>query len=193
MGTPLRQVVAVYHIDDGRPYFAIEVAYLDDDTNQASSMTLQFGEPEDMNLWLAAIRKAADLTRLNDAEPISAYSTHLAARVVEREKDYEPPNFAIYKVVQRPFGKAGSRASSDDLSKAASAVCFLVIGVHKVHLIPLFKPQQRASSPALVAHNTQASFGILTLSSLRVSEKDDTFELTFRYKRIYPSAYSISN
>ncbi|KAF2261089.1 RNI-like protein [Lojkania enalia] len=181
LGTPLRQIVAVYHLDDGRPYFAIEVSYLDDEINHASSMTLQFGDPDDMQSWLAKIRDAANRVRLADRNPLSAYNSHLAARVVEAERDYVPPHYAIYKVVQRPMGKNGSRASSDDLSKAAASVCFLAIGVHKIHLIPLFKPPtQRSSSPNLMSHSSQSSHGILNITELHVSEVDDTFELTFR-------------
>ncbi|KAF2811573.1 leucine rich repeat protein-like protein [Mytilinidion resinicola] len=179
MGTPLRQIVAVYDLDDGRPHFAIEITYLDDETNHASSMTLQFGDPEDMKLWLAAIREAANRVRLADLNPLSDMNSELCARVVEREFDYVPPNYAIYKVVQRPLGKTGSRSSSDDLSKAISTVCFLAIGVHKVHLIPLFRPQ-RPSGTSLASQNAQSSYGILTITELKVSEKDDSFELTFR-------------
>jgi len=181
LGTPLRQIVAVFHQDDGRPHFAFEVFYLDDETNQATSMTLQFGDPDEMLAWLAKIRETANHIRLTDPNPLSAYNSHLAARVVEAERDYVPPHYAIYKVVQRPQGKTGSRASSDDLSKALASVCFLAIGVHKVHLIPLFKPpSHRASSPSLLPGNAQSSYGILTITELRVSEVDDTFELTFR-------------
>ncbi|OCK75470.1 leucine rich repeat protein-like protein [Lepidopterella palustris CBS 459.81] len=180
LGIPLRQIVAVYQLEDGRPYFAIDISYLDDETNHASSMTLQFGEPEEMNIWLEKIREAANRARLTDSNPLSAYNSHLAARVVESQCDYVPPNYAIYKVLQRPLGKAGSRSSSDDLSKAISTVCFLAIGVHKVHLIPLFKPPQRSSTSSLVSYNPQSSHGILTITELRVSENDDTFELTFR-------------
>lgn len=180
-GTPLRQIVALYHLEDGRPYFALELHYLDDETNHASSMTLQFGDPEDMSLWLAKIREAANRARLADNNPLSPYNSHLAARVVEAERDYVPPNYDIYKVVQRPSAKAGTRSSSDDLTKALASVCFLAIGVHKVHLIPLFKPpSQRSSSPSLGSYSTQTSHGILTLTKLQVSEVDDTFELTFR-------------
>jgi hypothetical protein len=144
-------------------------------------MTLQFGDPEEMHGWLAQIREAANSVRLTDSNPLSAYNSHLAARVVEAERDYVPPKYAIYKVVQRPVAKTGSRSSSDDISKVVASVCFLAIGVHKVHLIPLFKPpSQRSSSPSLGSHTTQMSHGILTITELRVSEEDDTFELKFR-------------
>jgi len=181
MGTPLRHIVAVFHAHDGGPYFALDVYYLDDDTNQASSMTLQFGDPEEMHAWMTAIRNASNSARLADANPLSAYNSHLAARVVESERDYVPPHYAIYKVVIRESGKTASRASSDDLGKSFASVCFLAIGVHKVHLIPLFKPpSQRSSSPSLASLNSQSSHGILALTECVLSEVDDAFHLTFR-------------
>lgn len=36
---PLNHVVAVYKLDDGRPYFSVEVAHLDQD--RAAAMTLR--------------------------------------------------------------------------------------------------------------------------------------------------------
>ncbi|KAL5121759.1 hypothetical protein ACEQ8H_000446 [Pleosporales sp. CAS-2024a] len=180
-GTPLRHIVAVYHLDDGRPHFAIEVYWMDEESNHATCMTLQFGDPDDMYTWLAKLRDAANRARLADANPLSAYNSHLAARVVEAERDYVPPYYAIYKVVLRPQGKATSRSSSDDVPKTAAAVCFLAIGVHKVHLIPLFKPaSQRSSSPSLASSGAQSSHGILNMTEVFVSEVDDTFFLTFR-------------
>ncbi|KAJ4303083.1 hypothetical protein N0V90_001974 [Kalmusia sp. IMI 367209] len=154
LGTPLRQIVAVFQQDDGRPHFAFEVFYLDDEINQASSMTLQFGDPDEMQTWLAKIREAANRIRLANSNPLSAYNSHLAARVVEAERDYVPPHYAIYKIVQRPHSKGGSRASSDDLPKALA--------------------------PSLLSNSSQSSYGILTLTELRVNEMDDTLELTFR-------------
>lgn len=181
MGTPLRHIVAVFHAPDGGPYFALDVYYLDDETNQASSMTLQFGDPDEMHTWMAKIRNASNSARLTDANPLSAYNSHLAARVVEAERDYVPPHYAIYKVVIREPGKTASRASAEDLGKLSASVCFLAIGVHKVHLIPLFKPpSQRSSSPSLASLNSQSSHGILALTECVLSEIDDTFQLTFR-------------
>ena len=180
MGTPLRHIVAVFHAPDGGPYFALDVYYLDEETTHASSMTLQFGDPDEMHMWMAAIRHASNNARLADANPLSAYNSHGAARVVEAERDYVPPHYAIYKVVIREPGKT-ARASSEDLGKLSASVCFLAIGVHKVHLIPLFKsPSQRSSSPSLASLNSQSSHGVLALTECILNEVDDTFQLTFR-------------
>lgn len=178
---PLRQIVATQKLDDGKPYFALEVAYLDDDSGSASVMTLQFSNPEERDGWLVRIRSVANEVRLRDTTFISPHNLENAARIVERDNDYDPSNCAIYKVVQRqPAVKSGSRSSSDDLTKVASTVCFLAIGVHKVHLIQLMKPVARTSSPSLTPNLSQASYGILTLIGVKVGVEDDTFELVFR-------------
>lgn len=180
-GLPLQQFVAVYQLEDGRPYFALEIAYLDDHTNHASTMILQFSTPEDMLSWLKAIRKAANEIRIRNPNPISQSNSLLASRVVEREQDYEPRNYSLYKVVQRPILKTGTRSSTDDLAKIATTLCFLAIGVHKVHIIPLSKSGHRHSTPVLGSYNEQSSYGIMSLTSLKISEHDDGIELTFRY------------
>ncbi|KAF2172777.1 hypothetical protein M409DRAFT_62475 [Zasmidium cellare ATCC 36951] len=178
---PLRQVVALQKLDDGKPYFALDVSYLDEESGQASSMTLQFNNPEDRDVWLKRVRSAVYDYRARQQTHISSFNLENAARIVERDNDYDPYNCAIFKVVQRQTAlKAGSRASTDDLTKVASTVCFLAIGVHKVHLIQLVKPVVRSSSPSLSNNPSQASHGILTLTAIKVSSLDDTLELTFR-------------
>lgn len=176
---PLRQIVAVHKLDDGKPYFAIEICYLDEESTQASAMMLQFGEPDDRDIWLQALRSAANQIRLRDTNPVSVFNSKNAARSVERENDYDPANYAIYKIVQRQSTKSG-RSSTDDLSKIASTVCFLAIGIHKVHIMPLVKATARTSSPSLLSNSSQGSYGTLTLTSIRLHVSDDKFELTFR-------------
>ncbi|TKA28926.1 hypothetical protein B0A50_03337 [Salinomyces thailandicus] len=178
---PLRQVVAAQKLDDGKPHFAIEVCYLDEESGQANALTMQFGNPEQRDVWLRTIRAAVQDSKTRGYRGISAFNLENAARIIERENDYNPSNCAIFKVVQRmSAAKSAGRSSSDDLSKVASTVCFLAIGVHKVHIIQLSKPVARSSSPSLASNAPQVSYGILTLTGLKVSSIDDTFELTFR-------------
>lgn len=178
---PLRQVVAVHRLDDGKPYFAVEICYLDEDSSQASIMVLQFANPEERTIWLKCIRNAVGEARVYDQKRISTINLESAARLIERANDYDPANCAVFKVVQRQApGKSGKQSSSDDLSKQSSSVCFLAIGVHKLHIIPISKSLARASTSSLSSLATQGSYGILTLVGVRVSSSDDTFELTFR-------------
>jgi len=180
VGTPLRNVVAVYVLDDGRPCFALQIDCLNERTNQASSVLLQFSEPDERDTWLYAIRQAAHEGTLIDGEPISQFNTALVARSVERDGDYQPDAFTIYKVVQRLSPKVGDRSSSEDLTKSGSTVCFLVIGPYKIHIIPLYKFQNSSSSPSLGSLATHESFGILAITCLRLCPSDDNFEITYR-------------
>ncbi|KAB8416373.1 hypothetical protein FH972_024892 [Carpinus fangiana] len=181
-GIPLQQIVAVYQPDDaGKSSATIEVSYLDAEAGQGSNLHFQFSDSEERSLWQRSIRQAANKARLQDTDPIPPKLNELAARVVEREQDYDITNYRIYKVVQRTASKSvGSRASSDDVSKLASSACFLVIGVRKVHLIVLSKHFARTSTHALSELNDGGSYGILALTAALVSPTDDTFSLTFR-------------
>ncbi|KAI9677655.1 MAG: hypothetical protein M1817_006610 [Caeruleum heppii] len=179
-GIPLQQIVAIYKLEDGRPYFSIEVAYLDEDTNQASSMALQLFDPREADLWLTSIRATSTKARLLDPIPFPQRNVEYVARKLERERDYHPAQFRIFKVVQRASIKSSGRGSSDDLTKLTSSICYLVFGIHKMHLIPLPKSPQRSSSTALYeSSSSTASFGLMTLTSISV-KCVDAFELTFR-------------
>ena len=177
---PLRQMVAVYRLDDGKPYFAVELCYLDEDSSQSSALTLQFNNPEERDIWLRAIRAASYDARLREQSHISPSNLEIVARIVERDNDYDPSNCAIYKIVQQHTSSKASRSSADDLTKVASIICFLAIGVHKVHVIQIMKGSTGRSSPSIASPNSQVSYGVVNLSSVRLNDSDDSFELTSR-------------
>lgn len=116
-----------------------------------------------------------------DMDPITPKLSEYAARVVEREQDYDIANFRIYKVVKRGSAtRTINRSSADDFSKVAGTVCFLAIGLRSVHLIMLPKSPFRVSSPSLTELNDGGSFGIMSLTSIVVNDSDDKFSITFR-------------
>ena len=174
----LNEVVAIHRLDDGRPYFSIEIAHVDPRTNNASVMVLQLHDPREAELWISIIRSAAGKARLLDPLPLSQEIVEYTARVLEQERDYDPQRCLIYQVVQRAT-KSGFRSSSDDLSKLTSTTCLFAIGVHKIHLIPLPKSPRNASSTSL-ADTVGVSHGVMNLTSLSVQSSDDKFELNFR-------------
>lgn len=175
---PLNEITAVYRLDDGRPYFSIEIAHLDEDTMHASTFILQLYDPKESELWLSSIRGAAMKARLKQPLAFSQRLVEFVARALEQERDYDPNQFHMFKVVQRAT-KSGSRSSSDDLTKLSSNICILAIGIFKVHLIPLPKASRTASSTSL-SDMVGASHGVVTLTSLHVQTYDDAFSLTFR-------------
>ena len=177
---PLHNVVAAYKLDDGRPYFSIEIAYLDETSNSASAMTLQCNDPRESDGWLSVLRAAIRNSRLTDPMPFEKKTTEYVARAMEYESDYDPQHFRMFKVVTRAT-KSSGRSSSDDLTKLMSNICYLGIGIHKVHLIPL--QMQKSAKPASntsLSDLSGDSYGIATLNSMYVQESDDAFQLGFR-------------
>ncbi|KAI9808650.1 MAG: hypothetical protein M1825_003801 [Sarcosagium campestre] len=179
MGLLLQHVVAVYKLEDGRPYFSIEVAHLDEESGNASAMILQLNDPREADLWLTSIRCAATKARLLDPTPFPLRPVEYVARVLEQERDYDPAHFRIFKVVQRASNKSQGRSSSDDLAKLGSSVCYLVIGLHKVHLVPLPKSVHRSTS-TLSEMASRSAYGITTVTAINIKPNDDSFDLSFR-------------
>ena len=176
--TLLSQIVAVYTLDDGRPYFSVQISWLDEETMHASETTLQLHDPTESDLWLSSIRGAAMKARLINPQPFSQYLVEYTARALEQERDYDPQQFHMFKVVQRAT-KAAGRSSSDDLTKVTSNISILAIGIFKVHLIPLPKLSRTLSSTSL-SDMVGTSHGVTTLTALNLQTSDDSFTLTFR-------------
>lgn len=179
LGIPLNHIVAVHLPDESRPQSCLEVAHLESDSSQGSFFTVALPDVDSRDLWLQTIREAANQVRLVDPEPVTQSLAEYAARVVEREEDYLPSTFKIFKVVKR-ISSRGGRMSADDSAKTAPYVCLLVIGVHKVHLIQLPKSALRSSTPTLVDLGEGYSHGILNLTLISVANRDDRFSLAFR-------------
>ncbi|KAL8943926.1 MAG: hypothetical protein Q9216_000738 [Gyalolechia sp. 2 TL-2023] len=187
---PLLHVVAVYKLDDGEPYFSIEIAYLNESTNHASTMTLQIHDPAEADIWLTAIRSAASKARMTSSITFPQGLIEYTARALEQEQDYDPNHFHMFKVVQRA-NKSGKRSSSDDLTKLTSKICILAIGMYRVHLVPLPKSTRTSSSTSLSDMNG-ASHGIINLASVNIQTFDDSFQLWFRHPFQPSSALHLS-
>ena len=179
-GIALNQIVATSKLDDGRPYFSIEVSHLEDTVNRASSMSMQLNDPREADLWLAAIRNAAAKARIKHGYDFPPVTLTYIAQALEHDRDYNPRYFQPFRVVQRTANRSLTRSSTDDLAKLNSSTCYLAIGIHSVHLVPLRKSMDRSSTSSLQDLEITSSFGITTLSSMSLQPGDDTFQLTFR-------------
>jgi hypothetical protein len=179
-GIALSQIIATSKLDDGRPYFSIEVSHLEDAINKASSMSMQLNDPKEADLWLLAIRNAAAKARSKRGYDFPPATLEYVARTLEHDRDYDPTHFQLFRTVQRTANKSVSRSSTDDLAKLNSSTCYLAIGINSVHLVPLKKSMARSSISLLQDLEAPSSFGITTLSSMSLQPGDDTFQLTFR-------------
>ncbi|OKL56814.1 hypothetical protein UA08_07968 [Talaromyces atroroseus] len=175
----LNSIVSVNGLEEGRNQTTIELSYLDDRTNKAALMAIQLTDPDEQNLWLIGIRAAAQSARTAEPLPFETKAVEYVARILEQDRDYDPEYFNIFRVVQRS-SKQNIRTSADDLGKLSATMCYLAIGLHKIHLIPLQKGSSRSSLISLNELDLGASLGLMSLTFLMVHSGDDRFQLTFR-------------
>ena len=192
-GIALDQIIAVYKLDDGKPYFTIEVSHLDDVSKRATCMQIQLNEPREADAWHIAIRSAAGRLRLTHGFKPDTTTFEHVANVIEKDRDYDPDHFQMFPVVQRASHRTAGRSSSDDLTKLSSTVCYLTIGINKVHFIPLPRSSGRSSSTSLNELDAPLSFGIMTLTSVTLQAADDIFRLIFRVPLRGPFAMHLAS
>jgi len=100
-GIPLEDVVAVYKVEDGRPYFTIEISYLDDRGKRGSTVQFSFSGLQDAEAWMATIRETATARRAQQDQIYPQRTLEYLARALEKDRDYDPVHFRVFKVTQR--------------------------------------------------------------------------------------------
>jgi hypothetical protein len=192
-GIALDRIIAVYKLDDGKPYFTIEVSHIDEVSKRATCMQIQLNEPRGADGWLIAIQSAASKLRLKHGFKPDTTTLEHVANILERDRDYDPEHFQMFPVVQRASHRNTGRSSSDDLTKLSSTVCYLTIGINKIHFIPLPRSSGRSSSTSLSELDTPLSFGIMTLTSVTLQAANDIFQLIFRVPLRGPFAMHLAS
>jgi hypothetical protein len=176
---PLRQIVTAYKVEDGRPFFTTEVAYLDEESNSVGSIQLMLSDPVEADLWHTSIRGAAQKARLIAGQPFPDRLVRYVIHVLESAQDYDADHFQIFRVVRRTSSKFNGKSSSDDLAKLGTSVFYMVIGINQIHIMslpefgePSFRPED--------AKSNKSSYGLVTLVAMEVKQADDAFQLGFR-------------
>ncbi|KAI7969078.1 hypothetical protein EIK77_000161 [Talaromyces pinophilus] len=174
----LNSIVSVSGVEDGRNNHSqnqttIELSYLDDRTNKAAFMAIQLTDPEEQHLWLIGIRSAAQSARNTEPFPFETKTIDYVVRILEQDRDYDPENFNLFRVIQRSPTKQNMRSSTDDFGKLSATMCYLAIGLHRIHLIPLYRGSSRSSLVSLSEIDLGASLGLMALTSLMVHSGDD--------------------
>ncbi|GLB10089.1 hypothetical protein AtubIFM57258_006028 [Aspergillus tubingensis] len=179
-GIALNSIIAVYMLDDGRPSSTVEVAYVDERAQKATFIQMQTPDFQELNLWMVGIRSAAELIRGADPLVFDQKTADCVVRMLEYERDYDPETFRMFRVIQMASSKSPARASSEDLTKLSPTGCYLALGSHKLHLIPLHKISSRSSVVSLSDLDAATSFGLMNLTCLSMEWGDDSLHLTFR-------------
>jgi hypothetical protein len=176
---PLGQIVTVYKVEDGRPFFTTEVVYLDEEHYGVGSIQLMLHDPKEADLWHSCIRTAAQKARLMLPEPYPKRVVRYLVRTLEAADDYDANHFQVFRVLRRaPVPKSG-RSSSDDLQKLGASVFYMVIGINRLHMIPLPEFGHQALRLS-IPKGGKSVFGLTTLVAMNASYSDDRFELCFR-------------
>ncbi|PWY83014.1 hypothetical protein BO70DRAFT_33887 [Aspergillus heteromorphus CBS 117.55] len=179
-GIPLNSIIAVYMLDDGRPSSTVEVAYVDERAQKATFIQMQTPDFQELSLWMVGIRSAAELIRGADPLGFDQKTVDCVVRMLDYERDYDPETFRMFRVIQMASTKSPTRASSEDLTKLSPTGCYLALGSHKLHLIPLHKISSRSSVVSLSDLDATTSFGLMNLTCLSMEWGDDSLHLTFR-------------
>ena len=176
---PLGQIVTAYKVEDGRPFFTTEVVYLDEEYNGAGSIQLMLHDPKEADLWHTSIRGAAQKARLLMEEPYPERVVRYLVQLLESANDYDPSHFQIFRVIRRAAVPRGGKPSSDDLQKLGSSVFYMVVGINRMHMIPI-PDFSEPSGRLLPSKTSRTTFGLATLVSINCKYEDDRFELGFR-------------
>lgn len=175
----LSQIVAAFRVEDGRNVFTTDVVYLDEATNSVGSIQVMLQDPRETDLWHTSIRAAAQKAKLLSSQPFRPRIVSYIVRLLEAAQDYDENCFKIFRVVRRTPNKVANKPSSDELAKLNSSVCYLVIGINRLHLLSLPDFHETASRPMDIK-SAKSSYGLVTLVSMEVHDSDDALELGFR-------------
>lgn len=162
---PLGSVLAVHGADEGK----IEICYLEEKAVKPGFLHIQLNDQAEFDLWLGGIRAAA--CKLNAVEPpvFDAVTVDYVVAALVRERDYNPGVFRMFRVLHRLA--VAKRTSSDDPKNTPHDVCYLAIGHHKLHIVPL---------PKLTADDFGLCLGVMCLSAFAMARADDEFQMAFR-------------
>lgn len=173
-GILLSQIIAAYKLEDGRPYFVTEVVYLDEATNSVGSMQLMLHDPLEADLWHSSIQTASQNAKLVSNHRLPTRTIDYIVHVLEAAQDYDG-SLKVFRVVRR---SKNGKTSSDDLAKLSSSVCYLVIGINRLHLLSI--PDFQSQPGPMDTKATKSSYGLVTLVSMEVHDSDHSLELGFR-------------
>ncbi len=190
---PLDQVVAVYKLEDGRPFFTIEISYLDERSNRASAMQMHMTEPREAELWTSTIRATAKKFKPANHRKVLKPTVNYVAQVLDRDRDYDPEHFQVFKVVQCHPPRNTVKGSAEDLTKLnSSVVCYLAIGLHKIHFVPIQRSANKSSTTSLHDLGGTVSYGIATLTAINVKSEDE-FQLMFKFPLRQPYTANLAS
>ena len=164
----LNRVVAVNNRFDARPFFALELHWVDDSTAETRSLILQLMDPESKGIWLSLLSK-------HTKEAAGGRDSFIHPRHFDRIRRYDvasdiadPCADNVFLVIRHTVDKSAQPNSPAALERSTVNTMLLAVGSNRIHLLPL-----------AVGERAQ-SFGLVALFGMDMAEFDDCVTLTLR-------------
>jgi hypothetical protein len=182
----LQDIIATQFISDNRVRVGIEVVRHSQSQKSSSSLSIYVDRVGGQPHWIESLNCAAQNAQRNRGNTTSPSFLQLIRETVgsDAHQALNNPAENLFLVHHRPNQLNENPPSGfEELTKDHHTLIFLLIGSFRVYLITIPK-SHRGSSKSLSDSSklNLSSYGIVTLTCVSVSEKDDSFDLVFRYE-----------
>ncbi|KAG9247089.1 hypothetical protein BJ878DRAFT_494066 [Calycina marina] len=174
----LEHIVTAYRVEDGRPYFTIEVMWLDESTSKAGSVQLILQKPDEADLWVSSLRGAAQKARLLMSEPFPEHVLKYLKIALKWNEDFDRTRFNIFRVAHRAAAAKNGPTPADDTHKLRASMSYLVFGINFIHMVRV--PNFSSRSDVSVSSEEATLYGMASVVGMNIRDADERFELQFR-------------
>lgn len=179
----LQDIIATQHISDHRTKVGIEILRQSQSYRTTTSLSVFLDRIGGQPHWIESISAAARTLQTQKESGISFAVVQQIREIVGSDsiralEDYTSRLFLVHR--RQVQSGDHSITGLDEISKDYHALVYLLIGNHKVHLITIPKAQRSSRSFTENSKPVIASYGIVSLSCVSITDKDDSFELVFR-------------
>jgi hypothetical protein len=183
---PLHDIIATQFISDNRVRVGIEIVRHSQSHKSSSSLSIFVDRIGGQPHWIESINEAAESAQIKRGNTTPSNFLQLIRETVgeDAHQALNTPSENLFLVHHRQNPLNDHAPSTlEELGKDHHTLIYLLIGTFRVYLITVPK-SHRGSSKSLTESSKLniSSYGIVTLTCVSVSEKDDSFDLVFRYE-----------
>jgi hypothetical protein len=179
---PLQQVIAVQVLQESRTRATLEVISYTATSSYVSCVTFFVERVNGQPHWLETLSSTARDSQSLKHGTIPTSHWESIRGMIGLEADTELSlSCMTFPVLRRP-NTAGNLGyvMQDDLHKDSPILHYVVIGKHKTYVIPL-SLSHKSGNTASSSNGKIGSFGTVCLKKITVSDRDDSFDLVFRF------------
>jgi hypothetical protein len=181
----LQDIIATQFISDNRIRVGIEIIRQSQTHKGLSTLAIFVERLGGQPHWIESINVAAQNAQVKRGNSLSSSFVQLLRDTVGEDvsEALDTPANRVFIVHRRQSQLNENTASGlEEISKDHHAMVFLLIGKYMAHLVTVPK-SHRGSNKSLSEYSKihVSSYGIVNLICMSVNERDDSFDLIFRY------------